>query len=104
MSTNTKRNSRKKSTNPLDNHIEQYVSELRTSGRSLGPEAFSEAVRTFSQRFVEAMLQGEMDAYLTGCQPKRLLKKLMLTSFSRSPTSATALVTRPSRPSMVLCH
>ena len=69
MSTNTKRNSRKKSTNPLDNHIEQYVSELRTSGRSLGPEAFSEAVRTFSQRFVEAMLQGEMDAHLTGCQP-----------------------------------
>lgn len=67
MSTNTKRNSRKKSTNPLDNHIEQYVSELRTSGRSLGPEAFSEAVRTLSQRFVEAMLQGEMDAHLTGC-------------------------------------
>ena len=29
---------------------------------------------------------------------------VMLTSFSRSPTSATALVTRPSRPSMVLCH
>ncbi len=56
MSTNTKRNSRKKSTNPLDSHIEQYVSELRASGRPLGAEAFSEAVRTFSQRFVEAML------------------------------------------------
>lgn len=69
MNTNTKRNSRKKSTNPLDNHIDQYVSELRASGRPLGPEAFSEAVRTFSQRFVEAMLQGEMDAHLTGCQP-----------------------------------
>lgn len=69
MNTNTKRNSRKKSTNPLDNHIEQYVSELRASGRPLGPEAFSEAVRTFSQRFVEAMLQGEMDAHLTGCKP-----------------------------------
>ncbi|EKB31362.1 hypothetical protein HMPREF9465_00973, partial [Sutterella wadsworthensis 2_1_59BFAA] len=51
MNTNTKRNSRKKSTNPLDNHIDQYVSELRASGRPLGPEAFSEAVRTFSQRF-----------------------------------------------------
>ena len=69
MNTNTKRNSRKKSTNPLDSHIEQYVSELRASGRPLGAEAFSEAVRTFSQRFVEAMLQGEMDAHLTGCQP-----------------------------------
>lgn len=67
--TNTKRNSRKKFCNPLDSHIEQYVSELRASGRPLGAEAFSEAVRTFSQRFVEAMLQGEMDAHLTGCQP-----------------------------------
>lgn len=96
MNTNTKRNSRKKSTNPLDNHIDQYVSELRASGRPLGPEAFSEAVRTFSQRFVEAMLQGEMDAHLTGCQPlKRLLKRSPLTSFPSFPTSATALATRP---------
>lgn len=67
MNTNTKRNSRKKSTNPLDHHVEQYVSELRASGHPLGAEAFSEAVRSFSKRLIEAMLQGEMDAHLTGC-------------------------------------
>ena len=69
MNTNTKttkRNSRKKSTDPLDLHVEQYVSELRASGRPLGAEGFSEAVRNFSKRLIEAMLQGEMDAHLAG--------------------------------------
>ena len=66
--TQTKRNSRKKSINPLDHHVEQYVSELRASGRPMGAEGFSEAVRNFSKRLIEAMLQGEMDAHLAGCR------------------------------------
>ena len=35
----------------------------------LTPEAFSTAVQTFSKRFIEAMLQGEMDAHLSGTKP-----------------------------------
>jgi len=72
MNMTTKRNSHKKPTNPLDYHVDQYVSELRASGKALGAEAFSEAVRKFSKRFIEAMLQGEMDAHLANCPPKEI--------------------------------
>ena len=51
--THTKCNSRKKSA-PLDYHVEQYVSELRASGRPMGAEGLFEAVRTFSKRLIEA--------------------------------------------------
>ena len=34
----------------------------------MGAEGFSEAVRNFSKRLIEAMLQGEMDAHLAGCR------------------------------------
>ena len=55
-----KRTYRRKSTDPLDLHVEQYVEQLRESGQPLGPETFSTAVQAFSKRFIEAMLQGEM--------------------------------------------
>ena len=70
MNTTTKKRTyRRKSSDPLDLHVEQYVEQLRESGQPLGPEAFSTAVQTFSKRFIEAMLQGEMDAHLSGTRP-----------------------------------
>ena len=70
MNTTTKKRTyRRKSSSPLDLHVEQYVEQLRESGQPLGPEAFSTAVQTFSKRFIEAMLQGEMDAHLSGTKP-----------------------------------
>ena len=70
MNTTTKKRTyRRKSSDPLDLHVEQYVEQLRESGQPLGPEAFSTAVQTFSKRFIEAMLQGEMDAHLSGTKP-----------------------------------
>ena len=56
-----KRTYRRKSTDPLDLHVEQYVEQLRESGQTLVAEAFSTAVQAFSKRFIEAMLQGEMN-------------------------------------------
>lgn len=62
MNTTTKKRTyRRKSSDPLGLHVEQYVEQLRESGQPLGSEAFSTAVQTFSKRFIEAMLQGEMD-------------------------------------------
>ena len=70
MNTTTKKRTyRRKSSSPLDLHVEQYVEQLRESGQPLGPEAFSTAVQAFSKRFIEAMLQGEMDAHLSGTKP-----------------------------------
>lgn len=70
MNTTTKKRTyRRKSSDPLDLHVEQYVEQLRESGQPLGPEAFSTAVQAFSKRFIEAMLQGEMDAHLSGTKP-----------------------------------
>ena len=70
MNTTTKKRTyRRKSSGPLDLHVEQYVEQLRESGQPLGPEAFSTAVQAFSKRFIEAMLQGEMDAHLSGTKP-----------------------------------
>ena len=70
MNTTTKKRTyRRKSSDPLDLHVEQYVKQLHESGQPLGPEAFSTAVQTFSKRFIEAMLQGEMDAHLSGTKP-----------------------------------
>ena len=70
MNTTTKKRTyRRKSSDPLDLHVEQYVEQLRESGQPLGPEAFSTAVQAFSKRFIEAMLQGEMDAHLSGTRP-----------------------------------
>ena len=55
MNTTTKKRTyRRKSSSPLDLHVEQYVEQLRESGQPLGPEAFSTAVQAFSK----AMLQG----------------------------------------------
>lgn len=66
MNTTTKKRTyRRKSSDPLDLHVEQ----LRESGQPLGPEAFSTAVQAFSKRFIEAMLQWEMDAHLSGTKP-----------------------------------
>ena len=70
MNTTTKKRTyHRKSSSPLDLHVEQYVEQLRESGQSLGPEAFSTAVQAFSKRFIEAMLQGEMDAHLSSTKP-----------------------------------
>lgn len=70
MNTTTKKRIyRRKSSDPLDLHVEQYVKQLHESGQPLGPEAFSTAVQAFSKRFIEAMLQGEMDAHLSGTKP-----------------------------------
>lgn len=66
MSTTTRRTSRKRNVDPFTASVDKYVADLRASGQPLGVEAFSEAVRQFSKRFVEAMLQGEMDAHLNG--------------------------------------
>ena len=65
-STNTKRRSRRQD-DPLTKHVEGYLAELKAQGKPAGPQAFAEAVKLFSQRFIESMLQGEMDNHLKGC-------------------------------------
>ena len=65
-----KRTSRRKTTetSPLDESINKYVDEVLSNDQGHGSpqELFSAAVRNFSKRLLEAMLQGEMDAHLKG--------------------------------------
>ena len=66
----TKRTVRRKTdASPLDESINQYVDSILANGQGSPQEVFSAAVRNFSKRLIEAMLQGEMQAHLNGIRP-----------------------------------
>lgn len=66
----TKRTVRRKTdTSPLDESINQYVDSILANGQGSPQKVFSAAVRNFSKRLIEAMLQGEMQADLNGIRP-----------------------------------
>ena len=66
----TKRTVRRKTdTSPLDESINQYVDSILANGQGSPQKVFSAAVRNFSKRLIEAMLQGEMQAHLNGIRP-----------------------------------
>ena len=66
----TKRTVRRKTdASPLDESINQYVDSILANGQGSPQEVFSAAVRNFSKRLIEAMLQGEMQAHLNGITP-----------------------------------
>lgn len=68
--TKIKRTTRRKTeATPLEESINQYVDSNLANGEGSPQEVFSVAVRNFSKRLLEAMLQGEMEAHLNGVRP-----------------------------------
>lgn len=68
--TKIKRTTRRKTeATPLEESINQYVDSILANGEGSPQEVFSVAVRNFSKRLLEAMLQGEMEAHLNGVRP-----------------------------------
>lgn len=68
--TKIKRTTHRKTENrPLEESINQYVDSILANGQGSSQEVFSAAVRNFSKRLIEAMLQGEMEAHLNGVRP-----------------------------------
>lgn len=66
----TKRTTRRRTeTSPLDESLNQYVDSILANGQGSPQEVFSAAVKNFSKRLLEAMLEGEMDAHLNGVRP-----------------------------------
>lgn len=66
----TKRTSRRQTEiTPLDKSINEYVDAVLANSQGSPQEVFSVAVKNFSKRLLETMLQGEMDAHLNGIRP-----------------------------------